>query len=61
MIATEPMIRAAAEDAGFRNMRAHDRTSWNEDDYNVASTTYTTLLAQLYPDPWAGNDQQSEG
>jgi hypothetical protein len=33
---TRVLAFAAAGDAGNRNMRAAGRTTWNEDDWNIA-------------------------
>ncbi len=52
--------RAAAQDAGDRNMRAHGRTTWNHDDWNVAAATLAKLTHTMEhthmntytPGPW---------
>lgn len=46
---TKEIAFAAAQDAGNRHMRQHGRTSWNEDDYDVACDEYN----RLWPDPLA--------
>lgn len=47
MTPTIKTIRAAAQDAGSRSMRTAGRTSWNEDDWNVAAETMDRLVAEL--------------
>lgn len=41
---TESVIRAAAQDAGNRSMRAANRTAWDEDDWNAAAAEYERLI-----------------
>ena len=41
----QEVARAAAQDAGNRNMRENGRTIWNQDDYYKASREYN----RLYP------------
>ena len=43
MILSEKIARAAALDAGNRSMRKAGRTSWNEQDRNVAIAEYNRL------------------
>ena len=40
---TEPIARAAAQDAGNRSMRKAGRTQWNEEDFNAAAQEYERL------------------
>ncbi len=41
------LLRAAAQDAGNKNMRKNKRPVWNEDDYNFAANTLQCLLEKL--------------
>ena len=54
------LAHAAARDAANRHMREHGRTSWNQDDYNVAVAESARLLdgAKLgrYLTPKASHD-----
>lgn len=43
---TEDLIRAAAQDAGNRSMRAGKRSKWNRDDFDAAVREYERLTAQ---------------
>lgn len=45
MTFTATMIRAAAQDAGNRSMRAAGRTAWNDDDWNAACAEFERLAA----------------
>ncbi len=38
------LVMAAGLDAGNSNMRKHERTVWNIDDYNVATETTAKLF-----------------
>ena len=40
---TSELARAAAQDAGDRNMRKHGRSKWNREDFYVASREYNRL------------------
>ncbi len=40
----QEMAWAAATDAANQNMRAHRRTAWDADDYNVATVELDRLL-----------------
>lgn len=42
---TYKIAMAAGQDAGNKAMKAAGRTSWNEDDFNVAAELTTRLLA----------------
>lgn len=42
---TRSIVWAAARDCGNRSMKAGNRTAWNEDDYNTASSEATRLFA----------------
>ncbi len=48
---TESLARSAGMDVANRLMRAADRTSWNEEDYNAAVAEFNRLC----PDPFAGD------
>ena len=41
------LCMAAGKDAGNRNMRKHNRKSWNEDDWNVAADEANKLLDSI--------------
>ena len=38
---------AIGQDAGDRNMRAHERTVWDSADYNTAAAATNALLRKL--------------
>jgi hypothetical protein len=42
---TYKIAMAAGQDAGNRNMKKAGRTSWNEDDFNVAAEVTQKLLS----------------
>lgn len=44
IVMNDNIARAAGWDAGNRNAKKHGRTTWNEDDYNVAVETYNKLM-----------------
>lgn len=46
MTMTRETARAAAMDAGNRNMRENGRTKWNEDDWNVAAREFNRLWSE---------------
>lgn len=46
---TRDLARAAARDAGNRNMRAAGRTMWSEADWNAACNEYERLLELYQP------------
>ena len=41
-------LRASAQDAANAQMRRAGRTSWNEDDYNLAVSTLDRLIRACY-------------
>lgn len=44
---TAEIARAIARDEANRNMRAHGRTAWNEDDYDVAVETFHRIYHEF--------------
>lgn len=38
------LAHSIAQDQGNRNMKANGRTSWNEEDWNIAAKTMNDLL-----------------
>lgn len=56
------IARAAATDAGNRNMRKHGRKKWNEDDYYKASREYNRLFSNLpvWGFPGSGSKQRPQ-
>lgn len=44
-VLTEPLIRAAAEDAGNRHAKEHGHVHWNAYDWNAAVPEYERLMA----------------
>lgn len=41
------LMHAAAQDAGNTSMRIHNRTSWDEEDFNAAVAEFNRLFAVL--------------
>ena len=44
---TYKIAMAAGQDAGNKSMKAAGRTSWNDDDWNVAAETTARLMALI--------------
>ena len=49
---TYSLAMAIGQDAGSRNMRAHERSAWNDEDYDLAVRTTARLLAELPVNAW---------
>lgn len=47
---TKAIVYAAARDAGNRHARQHNRTVWNEDDYNACVAEFYRLCPT--PEQW---------
>lgn len=47
---TPELARAASMDAGDSNMRKHGRSTWNQDDADVATDKLVALMQVIEPE-----------